>query len=122
MKRANLHRFEVLTVVNIMITVFWGLTLCCVVDRYQHFGRIGYVHLLSYRWYLSTRLHKCHIPQDSNLISPSDGKKLSVVVRVLILDMQKPPFTVCWREEHQFSYTAVRQGTKVYHVGSICMQ
>jgi hypothetical protein len=62
---------------------------------------------VSYSRCLSASLLKCHIPQDRNLIVPSDWQKLSLIVRILILDVQKP-----------------LQSDKVqeYHGGVMCIQ
>jgi len=39
-------RIVVLTTLAVQITVFWGVTLCSLVDRYQHFRGT----FLSWRW------------------------------------------------------------------------
>jgi hypothetical protein len=43
--KQNFMRFEVLTVVILEITVFWIVTLCSFVCRYQRFGDSCYFHL-----------------------------------------------------------------------------
>jgi hypothetical protein len=41
----NLVRSDVLTVVTMKTTVFWGSTTCGLVDPYQHFGVMCCLHL-----------------------------------------------------------------------------
>jgi hypothetical protein len=45
-------RFEVLTSVNISIKVFWDISPCSLVDRYQSFGGAVCLHLQSIRVFI----------------------------------------------------------------------
>jgi hypothetical protein len=43
--RIALGRYEVLTAVRISMLVFWVITPCALVARYQHFGETCCLHL-----------------------------------------------------------------------------
>lgn len=63
-------RCEVLAVVSVKIMVFWNVSLCGLVDRYQCFAVPSYIlkmeaAVLKKCWYLSSRLHSTtYIPED----------------------------------------------------------
>jgi hypothetical protein len=44
-KKLNYMRSEVLTTVKMSILVFWVVTPCGLIGRYQRFGGIYYLHL-----------------------------------------------------------------------------
>jgi hypothetical protein len=55
-------KFEVLVGVSIMVTVFWHITLCRLVHRYQHFGGSTFFPKTMAPVYQTT----CAVPQETN--------------------------------------------------------